>query len=65
MYRLAPGVKNNAAYSSVIVGEVGGIRQYIQLTSEGLIGVSAKEGKLLWKSPIGGCGTARSGSATR
>lgn len=52
------GAKNKAAYSSVIVGEVGGIRHYIQLTSEGLIGVSAKDGKLLWKSPIGGCSTA-------
>jgi hypothetical protein len=50
--------KNRAAYSSIIVGEVGGIRQYIQLTSEGLIGVAAADGKLLWQSPIGGCGTA-------
>src|SRR5581483_8167103 len=37
-----------APYSSPIVAEVGGIRQYIQMTYSGVAGVAAKDGKLLW-----------------
>src|SRR5262249_39626469 len=40
-----------AAYSSVIVGEVGGVRQYIQTTGKAVVGVAAKDGKLLWRHP--------------
>jgi len=47
-----------AHYSSAIVAEVGGVRQYIQLTRNGVFGVSAKDGKLLWESKLGGCNTA-------
>jgi outer membrane protein assembly factor BamB len=36
-------------YSSAIVAEVGGIRQYIQQASKGVAGISAKDGKLLWR----------------
>ena len=36
-------------FSSAIVAEVGGIRQYIQQASKGVAGISAKDGKLLWK----------------
>jgi outer membrane protein assembly factor BamB len=39
----------NAAYSSIVVAEVGGIRQYIQLMGRGVIGVAAKDGKFLWQ----------------
>ena len=38
-----------AGYSSAIVAEVGGIRQYIQQALKGVAGISAKDGKLLWK----------------
>jgi outer membrane protein assembly factor BamB len=37
-----------AGYSSIVVAEVGGIRQYIQLMGRGLIAVDAKDGKFLW-----------------
>ena len=37
-------------FSSAIVAEVGGIRQYIQQASRGVAGISAKDGKLLWKT---------------
>lgn len=37
-------------YSSPIVAEIGGIRQYIQLTSESVAGVAAKDGSLLWRA---------------
>ena len=35
------GIKNKAAYSSPVAAEVGGLRHYIQLTQDGLIGVAA------------------------
>jgi outer membrane protein assembly factor BamB len=41
-------------YSSPIVAEIDGIRQYIQYTCNGVAGVSAKDGKLLWKADVAG-----------
>jgi outer membrane protein assembly factor BamB len=38
----------HASYSSAIVVEVGGVRQYVQFLSGGVVGISAKDGKLLW-----------------
>jgi outer membrane protein assembly factor BamB len=38
-----------AGYSSPVVAEVGGVRQYVTLLSEGIAAVSAKDGKLLWR----------------
>jgi outer membrane protein assembly factor BamB len=38
-----------AAYSSAVVAEVGGVRQYVQLLEKGLVGVAAKDGKFLWR----------------
>ena len=38
-----------ASFASAIVAEVGGIRQFIQQSNKGVAGVSAKDGKLLWK----------------
>jgi len=35
-------------YSSIIIAEVGGVRQYIQKTMKGLAGVAADDGRLLW-----------------
>jgi len=46
--------KDEAAYSSVIVAEVDGIRQYIQQSAKGVAGVSAKDGKLLWNIEVPG-----------
>jgi outer membrane protein assembly factor BamB len=37
-----------AGYSSLVLDEVGGVRQYVQLTMQGVAGVAAKDGKLLW-----------------
>jgi outer membrane protein assembly factor BamB len=42
---------DDAQYSSIIVAEHNGARQYLQLTMQNLAGISAKDGKLLWKSP--------------
>ena len=38
-----------AGYASLIVDNTGGIKQYIAYTANGLIGVDAKTGKLLWR----------------
>jgi outer membrane protein assembly factor BamB len=47
-----------AAYSSVVIGEAGGVRQYVQLTGQGVVGVAPKDGKLLWGYPGKGFRTA-------
>jgi len=40
--------KDEAGYSSIVVTEAGGVRQYVQLTNKGLIGVAVKDGRFLW-----------------
>lgn len=39
---------DGAGYSSVVITEAGGIRQYVQLLGRGLIGVEAETGRFLW-----------------
>lgn len=38
-------------YSSPIVETIAGVRQYIQLTEQSVAGISATDGKLLWRAP--------------
>ena len=38
-----------AGYSSIVVSEAGGVRQYVAYTGDGLFGIEAKSGKLLWR----------------
>jgi outer membrane protein assembly factor BamB len=40
---------DEAGYSSAMVTEAGGLRQYVLLTGEAAIGVLAKNGELLWR----------------
>jgi outer membrane protein assembly factor BamB len=40
---------DQAAYSSAIVTEIGGTKQYVQFLQKGLVGVDAKTGKFLWR----------------
>ena len=40
---------SDAGYSSAIVIDFEGQRQYVQLTATALVGISAADGKLLWK----------------
>jgi outer membrane protein assembly factor BamB len=42
-------LKDDAGYASVVVSEFGGTRQYVTTTAKGVVGVAAKDGKLLWK----------------
>ncbi len=39
---------SGAAYSSAVISQAGGVRQYVQLVGGGLIGVAAENGRLLW-----------------
>lgn len=52
------GPRSGAAYSSVIAIDFAGERQYVQLTANSLVGVSAGNGKLLWQydKPANGMG---------
>lgn len=40
---------DGAGYSSAVMTEAGGVRQYVQLVGRGLIGIRADDGKLLWR----------------
>ena len=40
--------KDEAGYSSIVISEAGGVRQYVQITNKGLIGVAAENGRFLW-----------------
>jgi outer membrane protein assembly factor BamB len=40
--------KREAGYSSAVISNGGGVKQYVQMTGKGAVGVRAKDGKLLW-----------------
>jgi len=42
---------DNAQYASIVPVDLNGVRQYIQLTQPSLVGIAAKDGKVMWKSP--------------
>ncbi len=39
---------DGAAYSSIVVSEAAGVRQYVQMLGRGLVGIDAKTGRFLW-----------------
>jgi outer membrane protein assembly factor BamB len=45
---------DEAHYSSIVAAEFGGVRQYVQLTSESVVGISPKDGSVLWKAARAG-----------
>src|SRR5262249_15310744 len=49
---------DQAQYSSVIVAEVGGQREYVQFLRGGVVGVSAQDGRFLWRYNEPANGTA-------
>ena len=49
LWRCAVPGGDEASYSSAIVVEAGGVRQYVQFLAKGLVGVDAKSGKFLWR----------------
>jgi len=48
MPNIGPKGKDEAGYSSIVVSEACGVRQYVQLTNKGVIGVAANNGRFLW-----------------
>jgi outer membrane protein assembly factor BamB len=40
--------KDGAGYSSIVVTEAGGVRQYVQTLGRGTVGVAAADGRFLW-----------------
>jgi len=46
--RRAGGNYSRAGYSSVVVAQIGGVKQYVQFLDGGVVGVDARDGKLLW-----------------
>jgi outer membrane protein assembly factor BamB len=40
---------DTAGYSSVVAADIAGVRQYVQLMANGLVGFSADKGDLLWR----------------
>ena len=40
--------RGGAGYSSIVISEAAGVKQYVQLVGKGVIGVRASDGKLLW-----------------
>jgi outer membrane protein assembly factor BamB len=52
-----PG-NDQAAYSSPILAEINGVKQYIQFMSRGVVSVAAEDGKFLWRFDRPANGTA-------
>jgi outer membrane protein assembly factor BamB len=40
--------RDGAAYSSIVISEAAGVKQYVQLTGRGIVSVDAEDGTLLW-----------------
>ena len=54
----SPFGDSSAGYSSVVISEAGGVRQYVQLAAGGVVGVRASDGKLIWSHDKLGNNTA-------
>jgi len=45
----SPIESEEAAYSSIVISHAGGVKQYVQFLSKGVVGVDAATGKVLWR----------------
>ena len=52
IWRSARAGDIGAGHASIVISEVGSTRVYVQTTGSGAIGVSPKDGKVLWSYPI-------------
>ena len=46
--RVGPNGADGAGYSSVVISNGGGVKQYVQLMGRGLVGIRASDGQFLW-----------------
>ncbi len=51
-------VGDGAGYSSVVAATINGVKQYVQFTAAGVIGVDARDGVLIWRYDAPANGTA-------
>jgi outer membrane protein assembly factor BamB len=40
-----------AHYSSIVIADINGTRQYVQLTASSLVGIAPRDGAVLWRAP--------------
>jgi outer membrane protein assembly factor BamB len=45
---VGPRGKDGAGYSSIVISQAAGVKQYVQLIGRGVIGVRAENGEMLW-----------------
>ncbi len=45
---IGPQGRDGAGFSSVVISQAAGVRQYVQLVGRGLIGVDSEKGRFLW-----------------
>ncbi len=45
---IGPNGKEEAGYSSIVISRGGGVKQYVQMTNEGVVGIAAGNGAFLW-----------------
>ena len=50
----AKDLTESAHYSSAVVAEINGVRQYIQRTEKAVFGIGASDGKVLWQTDFPG-----------
>ena len=48
------GFTDTAGYSSLIVRDFGGVKQYIQVSGKSVVGVDSNNGEVLWQAPRAG-----------
>ncbi|MCH8921890.1 MAG: PQQ-like beta-propeller repeat protein [Planctomycetes bacterium] len=46
--KIGGGGRKGAGYSSIVISNGGGVKQYVQLMGKGVVGVRASDGKHLW-----------------
>jgi outer membrane protein assembly factor BamB len=56
--RIGPNGADGAAYSSIVISQGGGVKQYVQMMGRGLVGVRASDGAYLWGNNAVANGTA-------
>ena len=44
--------EDGPAYASPVIGEFGGVRQVVTNSQDNIVGISAADGKLIWKLPL-------------
>jgi outer membrane protein assembly factor BamB len=49
IWKAASPEGDQAGYASIIIAQIGGVKQYVQFLQKGLVGLDANTGKILWR----------------